>query len=191
MIFFNWFVVTLVFLGLSWNVSNLGDDVFLNFFLTSIAQIVGFLLCFPLLNRVGRKPVYVVSLFTGGIALLLTIFPLLYGSSDIEWMTISLSFVGMTGSSVAFASIFLYSAELFPTVVRNSGLTSYIPDLSQVVSGDVGSILPMSIFGGLAVIAGFLSLLLPETNNQRLPETLDDAVFQNKDLMDRDVENMK
>lgn len=121
-IFFNWFVVTLVFLGLSWNVSNLGDDVFLNFFLTSIAQIVGFLLCFPLLNCVGRKPVYVVSLFTGGIALLLTIFPLLYGSSDIEWMTISLSFVGMTGSSMAFASIFLYSAELFPTVVRNSGL---------------------------------------------------------------------
>lgn len=49
---------------------------------------------------------------------------------------------------------------------------------SQVVSGDVGSILPMSIFGGLAVIAGFLSILLPETNNQRLPETLDDAVFQ-------------
>lgn len=46
----------------------------------------------------------------------------------------------------------------------------------------------MSIFGGLAVIAGFLSLLLSETNNQRLPETLDDAVFQNKDLMDRDVE---
>lgn len=75
------FVVGLVFLGLSWNVSNLGDDVFLNFFLTSIAQIVGFLLCIPLLNRVGRKPVFVVSLLTGGIALLLTIFPLLYGKS--------------------------------------------------------------------------------------------------------------
>lgn len=49
----------------------------------------------------------------------------------------------------------------------------------------------MSIFGGLAVIAGFLSILLPETNNQRLPETLDDAVFQNTDLMDRDVEIRK
>ncbi|XP_052711905.1 uncharacterized protein LOC128186180 isoform X4 [Crassostrea angulata] len=175
-IFFNWFVVSLVFFGLSWNVSNLGDDVFLNFYLTSIAQIVGFLLCIPLLNGVGRKPVYVGSLFMGGVALLLTIFPVKYGSSgksfsktrvykdviensskerrvnfkpnkvihilclnciafesflhnsyfclsaDIEWITFSLSFVGMTGSSMAVATLFLYSTELFPTVVRNSGL---------------------------------------------------------------------
>lgn len=74
-------MVALVFLGLSWNVNNLAGDVFLNFFLTSIAEIVGFLLCIPLLNHVGRKPVYVVSLLTGGFALLFTIFPVLYGSS--------------------------------------------------------------------------------------------------------------
>lgn len=74
------FVVALVFLGLSWNVNNLAGDVFLNFFLTSIAEIVGFLLCIPLLDRVGRKPVYVVSLFTGGFALLLTMVPVLLGS---------------------------------------------------------------------------------------------------------------
>lgn len=74
------FVVALVFLGLSWNVNNLAGDVFLNFFLTSIAEIVGFLLCIPLLDRVGRKPVYVVSLFTGGFALLLTMVPVLFGS---------------------------------------------------------------------------------------------------------------
>lgn len=49
---------------------------------------------------------------------------------------------------------------------------------SQVVSDDVGIILPMLFFGGLVIIAGFLSLLLPETHKQRLPETLDDAVFQ-------------
>lgn len=74
------FVVALVFLGLSWNVNNLAGDVFLNFFLTSIAEIVGFLLCIPLLDRVGRKPVYVVSLFMGGFALLLTMVPVLLGS---------------------------------------------------------------------------------------------------------------
>lgn len=200
-IFFNWFVVSLVFFGLSWNVSNLGDDVFLNFFLTSIAQIVGFLLCIPLLNRVGRKPVYVGSLFMGGVALLLTIFPVKYGSSDIELMTTSLSLVGMTGSSMAVATLFLYSAELFPTVVRNSGLgianlcariggiiAPYIPDLNKIVSGDIGRILPMSIFGIVAVLAGFLSLLLPETNKPRLPETLGDAVLQNEGHTHRDME---
>ena len=68
-----------VFSGLSLNVSNLGGDVYLNFFLTSIAEIIGFLLCMPLLDRVGRKPVYIASLLSGGIALVLTIFPILYG----------------------------------------------------------------------------------------------------------------
>ena len=72
-------VVACVFSGLSLNVSNLGGDVYLNFFLTSIAEIIGFLLCMPLLDRVGRKPVYIVSLLSGGIALVLTIFPILYG----------------------------------------------------------------------------------------------------------------
>lgn len=49
---------------------------------------------------------------------------------------------------------------------------------NKIVSGDIGRILPMSIFGIVAVLAGFLSLLLPETNKLRLSETLEDAVLQ-------------
>lgn len=155
---------------------------------------MGFLLCIPLLNGVGRKPVYVGSLFMGGVALLLTIFPVKYGSSgksfsktrvykdviensskerrvnfkpnkvihilclnciafesflhnsyfclsaDIEWITFSLSFVGMTGSSMAVASLFLYSTELFPTVVRNSGLG--IANLCACIGGIIAPYIP-------------------------------------------------
>lgn len=83
-------VVAMEFSGLSLNVSNLGGDVYLNFFLTSLAEIVGFLLCIPLLNRVGRKPVYVLSLLSGGIALVLTILPILYGSSGEKLLNITI-----------------------------------------------------------------------------------------------------
>lgn len=198
----NWLVVAMEFSGLSLNVSNLGGDVYLNFFLTSLAEIVGFLLCIPLLNRVGRKPVYVVSLLSGGIALVLTIFPILYGSSDLGWVTVLLSLVGKVGSSAAFATIFLYSAEFFPTVIRNSALgvanfcartggmiAPYVVDLGQVVSGDVGRVLPMSVFGTCAVVAGLLSLLLPETLNRRLPETIEDTIaFDRSGRMSRNIE---
>ena len=37
-------------------------------------------------------------------------------------MTVLLSLVGKVGSSAAFATIFLYSAEFFPTIIRNSAL---------------------------------------------------------------------
>jgi OCT family organic cation transporter-like MFS transporter 4/5 len=36
--------------------------------------------------------------------------------------TIALSLIGKTGAAGAFASIYVYSAELFPTTVRNSGI---------------------------------------------------------------------
>ncbi|XP_061171144.1 organic cation transporter protein-like [Saccostrea echinata] len=185
----NWLVVSMEFSGLSLNVSNLGGDVYLNFFMTSVAEILGFLLCIPLLNRVGRKPVYVLSLLSGGFALVLTIFPILYGERDQQWVTVGLSLIGKVGSSAAFATVFLYSAEFFPTVIRNSAigvtnfcarfggmLAPYVVDLGQIMEGNVARVLPMTVFGVSAVIVGLMSIILPETLNRKLPETIEDTI---------------
>ena len=36
--------------------------------------------------------------------------------------------------------------------------------------------LPLIVFGVVSLVAGFLVMLLPETSNRALPETLDDGV---------------
>lgn len=41
--------------------------------------------------------------------------------------------------------------------------------------GDSFRDLPLYIFGGSALVAGLLVLLLPETRNKKLPETVDEA----------------
>ncbi|GFN79336.1 solute carrier family 22 member 13 [Plakobranchus ocellatus] len=105
-----------------------------------------------------------------------------------EWITLLLSLVGKFGASAAFAVIYIYSAELFPTVMRNSGmgmcslsariggiLAPYIADLGEVISGRWGVAVPLLIFGGLSVAAGLLILFLPETSNRVLPDTVEDA----------------
>lgn len=44
------------------------------------------------------------------------------------------------------------------------------------VSGKFGLALPLVIFGGSSVTAGLLTLMLPETLNRKLPETIQDGI---------------
>ncbi|ESO84074.1 hypothetical protein LOTGIDRAFT_108247 [Lottia gigantea] len=189
-IFFNWMVVSMVYYGLGLNVSNLGGDIYVNFTIANIVELVAYFLCLLLLDRMGRKALHCTSMLLGGIACLCTIFPVIYGNSSHEWITITLSMVGKLGASAGFAVIYVFSAELFPTVVRNSAMgvssfcariggmvSPYIADLGALVKGDFGTALPLLVFGGVSVAAGLLSLYLPETLDKNLPESIEDAKY--------------
>ncbi|KAH9525161.1 hypothetical protein Btru_000513 [Bulinus truncatus] len=112
----------------------------------------------------------------------------IYGGAGQNWITLVLSLTGKFGASAGFTVIYIYTAELFPTVMRNSGmgissvmarigsvLAPYISDIGNVIQGDIAVVLPLFIFGGTSIIAGLLALLLPETVNRMLPETVEDA----------------
>ncbi|XP_071114254.1 organic cation transporter protein-like [Haliotis cracherodii] len=187
-IFFNWFVISMVYYGLGLNVQNLSGDIFLNFTIANIMETVAYVLCIFLLDRTGRKKLHCGSMLLGGIACLATTFPVIYGNSYHMWITTALSMIGKLGASAAFGIIYVFSAELFPTVVRNSGMgvnslfssvggvvAPYIADLGILLGGSLETVLPLIVFGAVTVCAGLLSLLLPETRRQQLPENIDDA----------------
>ena len=46
----------------------------------------------------------------------------MYYYSDLEGLTVALALIGKFGAASAFATIYLLSAELYPTVVRNAGM---------------------------------------------------------------------
>ncbi|XP_046363834.2 organic cation transporter protein-like [Haliotis rufescens] len=185
-IFFNWFVVNIVYYGLGLNVQNLSGDIYLNYTISSAVETMSYVACVLLLDRVGRKLLHCTSMFVGGLACVAVLFPVIYLAPS--WVTILLSMIGKFGASAAFAIIYVFSAELLPTVVRNSGvgasstcgkiggmLSPYIADLGLLIGGDLKVALPLIVFGGLSVAAGGLSLILPETLNTTLPETVEDA----------------
>ncbi|XP_021380087.1 organic cation transporter protein-like isoform X3 [Mizuhopecten yessoensis] len=164
-----------------------------------------------LYNWLGRRTLHCTSMLAGGIACLSTIFTVLYGGKDLQTLTTVLALIGKLGSSAGFAIIYIYSAELFPTVLRNAAIGIFscgarvgsmvaplIADSSQLIGGKMGQAVPLVIFGAASVLAGILTMFLPETLNTRLPETIEDArlfgteEYKRKKKLDvRDVEITK
>ncbi|XP_060070481.1 organic cation transporter protein-like [Ylistrum balloti] len=190
-IFLNWTVCSMVFYGLSINVGNISGNIFLNFFFISLAELLGFLSLLFVLNKFGRRPVYITSVVSAGVFCICTVFPVIFGTQETQWVAILLATIGKVGASAAFATVLLFSAELFPTVIRNSAmgaasfcarvggmLSPYIVDLVESVEGDVGRALPMVVFGLGAIISGLLAFCLPETLHENLPETIADSMPQ-------------
>ncbi|KAG8034523.1 hypothetical protein G9C98_007599 [Cotesia typhae] len=102
---------------------------------------------------------------------------------DLAWLRLILACFGIVGMSVSFTTVYLFSGELFPTVVRNIGVgtSSMCARIGSMVAPFVVSLslvrgfLPPLIFGTFPLIGAGLALFLPETNGCQLPETLQDG----------------
>ncbi|XP_060072912.1 organic cation transporter protein-like [Ylistrum balloti] len=187
-IFLNWAVVSLVYYGLSLNTRKLGGDFYLNFLLSGLVEFPAYTLCLLLLDRVGRRLLHASCMIVGGVACIITLFPMIFADQSLQPITVTLAMLGKVGVTAAFAVIYVWSAELYPTVVRTAGMGAssscariggmiapYIADLNKVIDGDLGRAVPLVVFGTMSVVAGILSLWLPETNKKDLPETLEDS----------------
>merc|ERR1719428_900020 len=99
------------------------------------------------------------------------------------WLLTTIAMTGKFLISGTFALSYLYTAELFPTPVRNVAVggastfarvgsmsAPYIVD----ILGRLNAGIPTVIFGVASIVAGLLSLLLPETLNKKLPESVAD-----------------
>lgn len=188
-IFFNWTIVTMIYYGLSLNSGNLGGNFYLNFFLSGLVEFPGYTIVLLFLDRLGRKRLHCICMIVGGLTCLSTIFTILFGGKELQALTTTLAMIGKLGAAAAFAIIYIYSAELFPTVVRNSALGAsscvgrigniaapYVADAGNMIGGKFGKAFPLIFFGATAILAGCLALFLPETLNQDLPETIEDGI---------------
>lgn len=179
-IFFIWMANGLTYYAISLNAENLNENIFLSFFLTGIAEIPGYIIMIFTINRLGRKFVICSSLLLAGIVLIAEVAV----PKKLFWLTIILTSIGKMAISASYASIFMFSTELFPTVIRNCSLAA------GSVASRIGSILapqvnllaeytfksaPMVICGSMSLCAGLLAMFLPETMGKKLPDAMREA----------------
>ncbi|KAI8482965.1 hypothetical protein Bbelb_392650 [Branchiostoma belcheri] len=178
-IFYNWGVITMVYYGLSLNTSALGGDDYINFFLSGLVEFPALVMSIVVIEKWGRRSPHIMFMVGGGVACICTLFV----PTDLFPLTMTLAMIGKFGISASFNIIYIWTGEIYPTVIRNLGLgvSSMWARVGGIISPFVALLadswrpLPYIVFGGLSVLGGVLCLLLPETLGTPLPQTLQEA----------------
>ncbi|KAF7112161.1 hypothetical protein RHSIM_RhsimUnG0254400 [Rhododendron simsii] len=169
------FLCSVVYYGLSLNVVNLGTNLYLNVFLNAVAEMPAFLLTAILLDRFGRKPLAIGTLWFSGFFCVLGC--LVGGDGAWKVVRMACGILGIFGMAGTYNLLFIYTVELFPTVVRNAalGCASQAAQMGAIFTPFVvvlGGRLPFAVFGVCGVVGGLLAFCLPETLNKPLYDTM-------------------
>jgi len=179
-----WFSIGMAYFGLALHTPEFGSNVFLVFFIGGLFDVPALVIAPVVLNQLGRRLSYRLSLVVGAAALLATTI-VRKGYYYKEWPIIALSIFGKMCIGIGFDCSYIFTSELFPTVVRNSVLStaSSAARLGAIVAPLVAEIdesrpaLPILLYGLMALVAGIQSYLLwPETFKlKKLPDTLEEG----------------
>ncbi|EDM04412.1 rCG32718, isoform CRA_b [Rattus norvegicus] len=113
-----WLTISVGYFGLSLDTPNLNGNIYVNGFLLAAVEVPAYVLAWLLLQHVTRRYSMAGSLFLGGsVLLILQLVP-----SDLLYLSTALVMVGKFGITSAYSMVYVYTAELYPTVVRNMGV---------------------------------------------------------------------
>ncbi|KAI5608498.1 solute carrier family 22 member 16, partial [Silurus asotus] len=174
-----WFIGSLGYYVFSLGSVNLGGNQYINLFVAGAVELPSYLIGCYAMDRVGRKMTCAPSLMLSGVACMLIIAV----PQDFEILAVILSMTGKFAIAIAFGLIYLYTCELYPTIIRSLavGSGSMSCRIGSVVApfcvylADVWTYLPQLIVGILSFIIGVLCLFLPETLGEPLTSTLEEA----------------
>jgi len=170
--FYAWITASLVYYGLSLNISNLDTDLYVATCISASVEFLGCVAGAVVITRFGRRPGMLSSMILAGLCCLSFVF---LGDSTAG---IALSMVGKFGISASYAIAYIYGCELTPTSLRGLALGFFsqggrIGSIAApfiVLAGQNNIITPYIVFSVMALVASAAVLLLPETRNAPLSD---------------------
>ncbi|XP_044280533.1 solute carrier family 22 member 13-like isoform X1 [Varanus komodoensis] len=179
-----WFVNSLAYYGLSLNVGRFGVNIYLTQVIFGAVEIPARVICLFLMQWIGRKKCQACCLLLGGaVCLLITVIP-----KNLPVVVTVLAVIGKFTIAGSFSTSYVYTTELFPTVVRQTGngVCQMIARVAGIISPLVGVLekfhesIPVVIFGSTAMAGGILCFLLPETCGRELLDYVDEVGGENR-----------
>jgi OCT family organic cation transporter-like MFS transporter 4/5 len=121
-LYFTWFVNSFVYYGISLNIGDFGGgNLFLSFFIAGLIEFPSYLFCVVAFKYIGRRPLTAIMMYGSGLACLACI-P--FTSSDYTSWRMSIAMIGKFCITSSYGLIYVYAAEIYPTVVRQAGVGS-------------------------------------------------------------------
>ncbi|CAG9562557.1 unnamed protein product [Danaus chrysippus] len=173
-LFIAWFSMTIAYYGLLLNIGkfNLGN-LHLTSIILAVVEVPAIALSIPILLKAGRRIPICLTMFVCGVACVTSeLLSILY---DDVWIIIFSLMVGKFAIGATNMMLPIYTAELYPTVIRNLGVGA-----SQISSGlalicipylweltKLNAHLPMVTIAALGAAGGAVVLLLPDTVNSK------------------------
>ncbi|XP_038651883.1 solute carrier family 22 member 5-like isoform X2 [Scyliorhinus canicula] len=113
-----WMILSFGYYGLSLNTTNLHGDDYLNCFFLAAIEVPASVTAWLFLRSFSRRFSISTTIFLGGSVLFfIQLIP-----SNLSIVTTLLVTLAKFGVAAAFTMIYIYSAELYPTAVRNMGV---------------------------------------------------------------------
>ncbi|PNJ37960.1 solute carrier family 22 member 6 [Pongo pygmaeus] len=173
-----WFATSFAYYGLVMDLQGFGVSIYLIQVIFGAVDLPAKLVGFLVINSLGRRPAQMAALLLAGICILLNgVIP-----QDQSIVRTSLAVLGKGCLAASFNCIFLYTGELYPTMIRQTGMGmgSTMARVGSIVSplvsmtAELYPSMPLFIYGAVPVAASAVTVLLPETLGQPLPDTVQD-----------------
>ncbi len=165
-----WFSCTLTYFGLSLNSSDIGgNNPYLVFVCYGLVEFPAIGLAIVAIVTLGRRLPMTLLLLSMGLSCVAAAFV----QDHFAW-SMTFAVLGKFFVTVVFQVLYVYTAELYATPMRNTGvawcaLVGRIGGMVSPLIADLG--MGVAVFGLTAIFSAGLSAFLPETKDKRLPQT--------------------
>ncbi|XP_054426623.1 solute carrier family 22 member 6-like [Pteronotus mesoamericanus] len=173
-----WSSLNLSHFGLVMSLQSFGINIYLMQVLFTSADILFHFLSFLTNKSLGRRSTQMASLLLSGICILASAMV----PQDQLFLHITMAVLGKGCITGSFNCIIMYTGELCPTVMRQRGMA--LTTTLGIMGGSLSPLvamttefhpsLPLFIYGAAPATASVVTLFLPETQGQPLPNTIQD-----------------
>ncbi|XP_072840131.2 solute carrier family 22 member 6-A [Pogona vitticeps] len=186
---FVWFSTSFAYYGLAMDLQNFGVSLYLIQVIFGAVDIPAKLIAFLIISYLGRRLTQALSLILAGLSIVGNIFV----PQDMQVLRTVFAVFGKGCLGASFNCVFLYTGELYPTVIRQTGMGfgntmarigGIVAPLVRMTT-EYSPALPLLVYGAAPIVSGIAACFLPETLNVPLPDTIEDVEKQNLELLEK------